>query len=237
MLEYGRAERSGDPSRLARALAELYADASHTPAQQLMVTRLEDRLLPALATALGEPEGQLRERLHTGRAPFAGDARWVPEATAPTEPTAPPDWQRQHTFSVFGEALVLGAQPDDVERTLTLAVPNGRWHVFHVTQRSWFGGLFGRKPPLLVAVHDRAVAQGPRLLAAARVLEHTEDRVCSLVDAAARTDQRIRADIDMGSASARSFTFMTDAPTQEWRGAKDADDRLVLVSTALDFED
>lgn len=238
VLEYGRAERSGEPERIA--LSELYAEATLSPAQQLMVRRLEERLLGDLAAALDEPAERLRGRLHAGRAIFAGDAPWAPDELEGPETSSlypvetPQGWEHRHTFRVFGDALVLGSQPDDVERTLTLAVPNGDWHVFAVTPRSWFGGLFGRSPPALVAVHDAALPRAVTLLGAVRVLSHTEDRCCSLVDAAARGDFRIRSLIDSGAVSGRSFTFTTSAAVHEWRGARDDEGTLVLVTTPLE---
>lgn len=243
VLEYGRAERSGDPERVARALGELYAETTLSSAQELMVTRLEGRLLGNLATALKEPVGKLRARLRAGRAIFSGDAAWSPEeadgpeavSSPPVE--APPGWEHRHTFRVFGDALVLGSQPDDVERTLTLTVPNGAWHVFAATPQSWLGRLLNRTQPVLVAVHDGALLRAAILLGRARAIDRTEDRYCSLVDAAARRDARIRALIGNGAPSGRSYTFITDDHEHEWLGARDDDDRLVLLTTALDSEE
>lgn len=247
VLEYGRAERSGAPERVAQALAELYAEAALTPAQELMVRRLEDQLLPRMAEALGEPVGKLRARLHSGRKVFDGDAPFEAEEPQYEEhddgvPRAgvagPEGWVHWHSFRVFGQALAIGSRPDDVESSLTFAARNGEWHVFRApSPRRWFGALFGQKPPSVVFVHSEALADVVRQLNSTKTLERTEGRFTSVVDGAARRDPRIRSYLESGEGTGRSYTFSTEGNGHEWRGVRDDDGKLQLVTTTLDLED
>ncbi|MBL8910686.1 MAG: hypothetical protein JNM17_08300 [Archangium sp.] len=236
VLEYGRAERSGDFQKLSIALGELYVEPAPTPAQKLMIARLEDRVIPQLAAALGEPPEKLRARLHGGREIFSGDAPWVaqelegPEAVSRHDVAGPEGWVHHHSFRVFGEALVIGGRPDDVGSSLTIKVPNGDWHVFRALERRGILGFFRRPESRLVVVHDSALARAVDYLAATRELSTTEDRVLSIVDAAARRDSRIRSRIDLFQSSGRSYTFTSDELEQHWRGARDDDDQLVLCA-------
>ncbi|MFT3709026.1 MAG: hypothetical protein QM817_15370 [Archangium sp.] len=244
VLEYGRAERSGDPVRVARALGELYAEAQHTPAQKLMVERLEQNLLPQLAAALGEPEAKVRERMHREHTHFDGEAAFVeeepqgPEAISTRPVQGPEGWEHRHNFRVYGEALVLGEAPDDVESSLTCPALNGEWHVFHSPpQGGWLRLLVGSKPPAMIAVHEASLADAPRLLSQVRSIEHTDDRFTAIVDAAARRDRRVLSALGMMQQTGRSYSFSTEERGHEWRGARDDGGKLVLVTTELDAED
>lgn len=231
VLEYGRAERSGQPDRIAHALAELYAETELKPPQELMVRRLEERLLPELAAALGESEAEVRAKVHGRRPIFAGDA--PPLDVAPSLPAiaAPAGWEAVHQFQVGGGALAVGSSPEDDEHSLLLIARDGTWLVFTVTPpRSWLGALFGQKPPALVAVHSDLMAQAARRLASAVAIESTEGRHTSLVDGAARRDPRVRSLIDHGELSARSYTFMSESDRHAWRGVRD-DGKFVLIAT------
>ena len=98
-IEATRSLRKGTPLEQAEQLHRLYRVKAPLPeTHQLMVTRIEEKLLPELAKALKKAAGPLKSTLHREQPAFAGEAPFRAKKKLPPKPSWPwpaePPWLR-----------------------------------------------------------------------------------------------------------------------------------------------
>lgn len=235
VLEYGRLERHGPPEAIARALSALYAEPSPQPPQVQMIDRLERALFPAMATALQQAEGRLRERVHREHRMFLGEAPFREEAERPfpLAPT-PAGWDFLGAFRVFSGEVVLHEFPSAPDAPVVRA-RNGVWFVW-LTERpgSLLDRLFARDGARQYVICHEDLA--PHVVARARRTNHrwrhdVEGGRGGIVDAEIVTDRRQLAEFEFGEPvqSRGAMLGLGGDGVAEWRGAKIADEVVLFT--------